>query len=539
MAKEVIEMEVKSNIGQVADGIDKTTKSTKKLAKETGEAAKETKDLGNAAVKSSSSLKKLSVGFGTLLKASGIVFLLQKAFESFQEVLGKNQKVVDFFAVSMTSLSIVFNDFFKFIESNVGTIVGYFKSLFEDPKTKIKELATAITDGVVARFNELLEVLGLVGDAFGKLIEGDFKGAFNTIKEAGKETVDVFTGVDKSFDDVKETLKETVGAIQEYTKSTVEQAIAVNETTKAAARAGVEFAKLNAQFLKDAEIQRQIRDDETKTFAERIEANNKLNDVLAKQQELQRQQIQVSIDAAQAQYDINASEENFIALQEAKVSMLELEETITGQLSEQKTNQVALEKELLEAQNEVMAEGLSGTQRELAELEASYKQKLDMARKAGMDTAALDKQFAKQKKAIIQDQVNAELEAFSGLAGALSALAGENKALAVAQAVIDTYVGANKALAQGGIVGFVGAAAVIASGLANVQKIMSTPIPGGDGGGGGAPTAETQTPAPQMMSGEFNLAGGVEPEPIKAFVVTDEMTNSQDQLANIRRRATI
>ena len=539
MAKEVIEMEVKSNIGQVADGIDKTTKSTKKLAKETGEAAKETKDLGNAAVKSSSSLKKLSVGFGTLLKASGIVFLLQKAFESFQEVLGKNQKVVDFFAVSMTSLSIVFNDFFKFIESNVGTIVGYFKSLFEDPKTKIKELATAITDGVVARFNELLEVLGLVGDAFGKLIEGDFKGAFNTIKEAGKETVDVFTGVDKSFDDVKETLKETVGAIQEYTKSTVEQAIAVNETTKAAARAGVEFAKLNAQFLKDAEIQRQIRDDETKTFAERIEANNKLNDVLAKQQELQRQQIQVSIDAAQAQYDINASEENFIALQEAKVSMLELEETITGQLSEQKTNQVALEKELLEAQNEVMAEGLSGTQRELAELEASYKQKLDMARKAGMDTAALDKQFAKQKKAIIQDQVNAELEAFSGLASALSALAGENKALAVAQAVIDTYVGANKALAQGGIVGFVGAAAVIASGLANVQKIMSTPIPGGDGGGGGAPTAETQTPAPQMMSGEFNLAGGVEPEPIKAFVVTDEMTNSQDQLANIRRRATI
>ena len=42
-----------------------------------------------------------------------------------------------------------------------------------------------------------------------------------------------------------------------------------------------------------------------------------------------------------------------------------------------------------------------------------------------------------------------------------------------------------------------------------------------------------------MMSGEFDLSGGIAPEPIKAFVVTDEMTSSQNQLANIRRRATI
>ena len=61
-----------------------------------------------------------------------------------------------------------------------------------------------------------------------------------------------------------------------------------------------------------------------------------------------------------------------IALQEAKVAMLELEETITGQLSEQKTNAVALEKELLETQNEVRAEGMSGLQRELQDLQDAY-----------------------------------------------------------------------------------------------------------------------------------------------------------------------
>ena len=77
-------------------------------------------------------------------------------------------------------------------------------------------------------------------------------------------------------------------------------------------------------------------------------------------------------------------------------------------------------------------------------------------------------------------------------------------------------------------------------GATALAKIMSTDpsgagasAGGGGGGGGGA------TPAPQMMSGAFELGGGIEPEPTRAFVVTDEMTNSQNQLANIRRRATI
>ena len=96
----------------------------------------------------------------------------------------------------------------------------------------------------------------------------------------------------------------------------------------------------------------------------------------------------------------------------------------------------------------------------------------------------------------------------------------------------------NKAFAQGGVAGFVTGAAIIASGLANLQKIYSTPIKGSAGGGGGG-RAASATPAPQMMSGAFELGGGIAPEPVKAFVVTDEMTNSQDQLANIRRRATI
>ena len=507
--KVVMEAEIKSNIGDVA---------------------KDTEKLGDGVKKATKDVKKLSVSFGSLLKATGFVALLSKAFEVLKETFGKNQKVLDAFNTAMTALSIAFNDLFGFIENNIGTITGYFKDLFTNPVEKVKELGDAIKEGFIDRFDQALEVLGLVAKSFGQLIKGEFSEAFDTIKEAGKETVDVFTGVDDSFDKVADT-------IVKYTTETLKQADAITQTAKAADRAAVQFAMLNAQYLKDAEVQRQIRDDETKTFAERIEANNKLNDILAEQQELQREQVQIGIDAAQQQYNINASEENYIALQEAKVAMLELEETITGQLSEQKTNAVALEKELLETQNEVRAEGLSGLQRELEELRSAYELKKEMARKSGMDTTAIEKEFNKQKSLLIQENVNSQLEAFSGLAGALSSLAGENKALAIASAVIDTYVGANKAFAQGGVAGFATGAAVIAAGLNNVRTIMQTDVP--NSGGGGGTTAPAQPPAPQMMSGAFDLSGGLEPEPTRAYVLTDEMTNSQNQLANIRRRATI
>eukprot|EP00919_Chromeraceae_sp_WS-2016_P061165 GHVR01145070.1.p1 GENE.GHVR01145070.1~~GHVR01145070.1.p1 ORF type:complete len:517 (-),score=123.79 GHVR01145070.1:720-2270(-) len=516
MAKEVLEMEVKSNIGEVA-------KDTKKL---TTESTKAQKGVGG--------ISKAFKGMGTAIKAAGIglvVALLAKLME----VFSKNQKVLDVFNTAMTALSIAFNDLFGFISNNIGTVTGYFKELFEDPSVKIKELGTAIKDGLVVRFNEFLEVLGLVGKAFGQLIDGEFSKAFDTIKEAGVQVVDVYTGVDDSLEKITET-------IVKYTTETLKQADAITQTAKAADRAAVQFAMLNAQFLKDAEIQRQIRDDETKTFEERIEANNKLNTILEEQQKLQREQVQIGIDAAQNQYDINASEENFIALQESKVAMLELEETITGQLSEQKTNQVSLEKELLETQKEVRAEGLLGLELELQELQDAYDLKLEMARKSGMDTTAITKKFEAEKTQIVKSNENLKLAAISGFADSVNKIAGEQKAIAVATALMNTYLGVTEVMKDPTIpsttMKFLAAGTVLAGGLANVQNILKQDVGSGSGGGGGNVAGST-APAPQMMSGAFDISGGVAPEATKAYVVTDEMSNSQNQLANIRRRATI
>ena len=538
MAAEELVLNVKSDIGEV-------TKDTEKLTTASGKAQKGVGGIGKA-----------FKGVGVAMKAAGIgivVALLAKLME----VLSKNQKVLDAFDTGMTALSIAFNDLFGFISDNIAPVTEYFKALFEDPGAKIKELGTAIQEGLVARFNEFLEVLGLVGKAFGQLVSGEFSAAFGTIKEAGKQVVDVYTGVDDTFDKV-------TGSIISYVTETIKQADAITQTAKAAARAEVVFAKLNAQFLKDAELQRQIRDDETKTFAERIEANNKLNTILEEQQKLQREQVQIGITAAQQQYDINASEENWIALQTEKNAMLDLEETITGQLSEQKTNQVSLEKELLETQRALRAEGLEGMERELEELKTSYEEKVEMARKAGVDITAITEQYEKEQNAIKKAGVDEEkalgkakkdmqlnmanqgLQIIGDAAGEGTALA---KAAAIAQATISGVQGVQNAFTSananiGATAGSFGAYPVTMAALAgtfaamNIAKIAGGGKPGGGGGGGGGGAAAA-APAPQMMSGAFDLSGGVAPEPTKAFVVTDEMSNSQNQLANIRRRATI
>jgi len=520
MADKTMTFEIDSNIKSV-------TKDVEKLDKATDKASGGFKKMGTA-VK----------GIGTALKAAGIglvVALLAKL----GEVFSKNQKVLDTFNTAMTALEIAFNDLFSFISNNIGAVTGFFKDIFENPQESLKDFANAIKDNLIERFQSMLDMIGHLGKAIGHLFKGEFAEAKDAAVEAGKEMVDTWTGVDNSVDKITQTIKKGAEVVLDYSKKTLDQAKAITATEKAAELAAVEFAKLNAQYLKDAEIQRQIRDDETKTFEERIEANKELDKILAEQQKAQKEQIQLQINAAQAQYNINASQENLIALEQEKVAMLELEETITGQLSEQKTNQVALEKELLETQNELRAEGLTGIERELEELEAAYKLKLDMARKSGVDTTAITEQYERQKTLLIAENTSNQLAAYSELAGALGALAGDNKELAIAQAVMDTYAGANKAFAEGGTLGFVTGAAIIAQGLANVQSIMNTQVPGGGGGGGSAPNVASAQPAPQMMSGSFELSNTAAPEPMQAYVVSDDITNNQDKLAAIRRRATI
>jgi hypothetical protein len=467
MADKTLEMEVKSNVGKVAEDTEKLGKATKEAQ---------------------SGIKKLSASFGTLAKATGIVFLLNKAFEVFQEVFRQNQKVVDIFNTAFEVLSIAFNDFFKFLESNINTVSGFMDKIFGNEVVQnVIDFGRTLSIEVITRIKNLVQGIGGLGSALVKLFKKDFAGASETAKAAVKDLTEVVTGNVVETVEMEKAITKVTDKIKDYAKSTIEGAKTLVGLRKESELAAVKVQGLIEEYDRQAEKLRQVRDDETKTFEERIAANEELGRVLKEQEEEMLKLIDIRIKEAELDVEKNNSVENQIKLQEALNEKKAVEAQITGFQSEQLVNQVSLQKE----------------QTQLA-----------------------------------LENTEAQLQAYSDLAGALSSLAGENKALAVAQAIIDTYAGANKAFAQGGVTGFVSGAAIIASGLANVRKILNTDVGSGGGGGGSVPS-ETGTPAPEMLSGAFTLGGTPEPQPVQAYVVTDDMTNNQNKLANIRRRATI
>lgn len=116
-----------------------------------------------------------------------------------------------------------------------------------------------------------------------------------------------------------------------------------------------------------------------------------------------------------------------------------------------------------------------------AALDAQYAQEISAAEKIGADTALIQSKYEKAKEDNTKARVNAELTMTAGLAGQMSTLLGEEsavgKAFGVVQATINTYIGATKALAQGGILGIAQAAVVIAFGMKQVASIAKQKEP--------------------------------------------------------------
>ena len=486
-ADEEINVEVNSNIGDVA---------------------KDTKD----ATGELSLFKKGIQGIGTAIKAAGIG-LLVGMLAKLLETLSKNQKVVDAFSTAMNFLSVVFSDFVNFIGSSIEPVTSYFKAIFDDPVQSIKDFGEAIKDNLIERLNSLLDTFGHLGKALHHLVNGEFGKAFDSVKDAGKEMVDVYTGVNNSVDKLVDITVKGAKAIGNYAKSTFETAKAITAADKAANLAATTFATLNAEMTAQAAEQQRILDDELAGIDAKLEAYGKLEEIQKRQHELARENIETMIEQAQHQYNLNKSDENFIALQDQKNALRELE---IAQMAEQD----ALFDKQIAINDAYISQVVTDAETELA----------------------IAKQLKDDKVALAQNGLNL----IGQIAGEGTALA---RTAAVAQATISGIQGVQNAfttgignapmmLATGGTYGFIQAGLAGAFSALQIGKILSS------GGGGtssvaSTPSAAPSTPAPQMMSGAFDISGGIEPEAARAYVVTDEMTNSQNQLANIRRRATI
>jgi len=394
--KVIIDLEAKTgkaeaNIQDVVDSINDLNKSFVEANENTAKSLKEVE-------KSSSNSAKGIKRIGKAIKVAGIGLLIS-GLTMLKEVFMQNQKVADFFNTSFEAISIAFNDFVGFIDENLGTITGFFKDIFENPREKLVELGSAIKQGLIDRFNQLLEVFGLVGKSLGQLIKGEFSAAFDTIKEAGKQTVDVVTGVDDSFEAVSET-------ITEYTKKTIKAAKSNVELAKSAEIAAVLNQGLVEKYDRQAEQLRQIRDDESKSIEDRIKANEELALVLDEQEKAMKENAAIAVASAKAELDKN--KENIQlqkAYQEALNEQAGIEAQITGFRSEQQTNTNSLLKEQKEIMNEIALFGKSERDKERLELKQQYE-----ANKLLIEKEITDDAEKKERLLALQTDFNTRLK---------------------------------------------------------------------------------------------------------------------------------
>jgi len=609
MENKIVNLEIQSNI-------DSITKDVKKLSSTFEDTSEEIKGIQKSTKAAESGIKSMADGFkgmGLAIKAIGIG-LVMEAFNMFKEILGKNQKVVDLFNTAIGALSIAFNDLIGFVINNFPAVINIFKDVFENPTKYLKKFGDLVKENLIERFNSFLDTIGFVGDAIKKVFEGDFTGAMESVKKAGKESLDVLTGVNDSFDRGKKIVTDAANAITNYAVKTFNASAANVKLQNSAILAAEEQGRLVEQYDRQAEKLRQIRDNDLIAIDERIKANNELKDVLEQQQVAMINKANLQVQAMQANYQMNKTIENQAAITKALADKEGVLAQIEGLRSEQIANSISLQKEKI-AMGQSEIEGLNALaieQKKFDEsLETNELKKLEKQRanleeeksielqrlQAKIDGAALGTQarvdaeleYAGKKQeidnAITTNQIEANkvrienekeaaeakrninniaIQSAQGLVGILGGLDEENKdlqkgalianaALSIAEIINNTNVGSSKEIATKGIFGlststvlYAKMAISIASVVAATAKGLSAlgksgaPSGGGAGGGGGAPAAPTFNVVGQ--GGANQIAQSIanqEQQPLKAYVVSNDVTTSQSLDRNIVNNASI
>ena len=573
MAKKIqVELEAKTDkaikeIKDVKGEIQNLTKSTEEGFKDVGDATK--------------GVSKGIKGIGTALKAAGIG-LVVAAFAKLTEIFQQNQKAADFFNTSFEVVSIAFNDFVNFLVNNLGAVTGFFKSVFDDPLQSIKDLGSAIKNNIIERFNSMLDTVGLAGKAVKKFFEGDFSGAAEAAKEASKEFVDVLTGVDGTVDKVSEGVTKVAKATSNYVKETVNAATANVQLEKSARLAETANQGLIEKYDRQAEQLRQIRDDESKSFEERIAANNELGKLLDEQEKTMMANADARVKQAEAELAKNKDNVDLqIAYQEALNEQAGIEAQITGFRSEQQTNANSLLREQKDLVNELALIGKTEREIERLELQQDYEAKKLLIEREITDEAlkndmllALQTDFNNKVNNLNEEASDNEImwsemttdqkleyaqKGLDGLAANLGKETAAGKAAAIASTLISTYQGAQasyQSLAAipvvGPALGIAAAAAAVAGGLQTVKSIQSTKTPQTAGmGSGGANISSPSRPAPPSVPPAFNIVGasgtnqlaeaigGQSQQPVKAFVVSNDVSTAQELDRNIVEGASI
>lgn len=355
------------------------------------------------------------------------------------------------------------------------------KSLAADQTKSTKEREEALKKAIEINKNMEQQELRILASKY-QQIKAQNSLSYSTQEDVRKEA-EALAALQAKQAEYAGQRKEMIGQISGYRKAAIDKAAADAKAAtdkrvkeeESAAKAIAEAQKAALEkTLKDMDEQltalslslreKEIANDTTQL---KIENQKKFNEEYLKMERFRLEKGLIT----QQEYDNKRTEQ--------ELTIREMQEQIRREEEEK-----AKEREAINLQNKYDAKMMEFTNefemRQFA-LDAQYQQELEAAEKLGADTTNIHAKYQKAKEKLTQARVNSELSMASGLAGDLSKLMGEEskagKAFAIVQATINTYLGASKALAQGGFWGIAQAAVVIAAGLKQVMTIKNTKDP--------------------------------------------------------------
>ena len=447
---------------------------------------------------------------------------------------------------------------FKGFKSSLKGVIGSFRTLKGAIfATGIGALIIAVTSLTAAftaseegqnRFAKILKQLGVVAGNIGDIFYS-----------LGDVIYNVFTG---NFDEAGEAFETFQDRIKNFGK----------ETTREIELAGELADKIAEANAKEREL-----------LVERAKTNVEINKLKTKAAEVDKftsaERIKFLEDAAKLEDEITGKEVALAELRrDIKIEENSLSESTKEDLDEEArliANVISLNEQRLIRNKELLgvAAGLRKAEAdkikaeraaEIAEFqkqsEAINQIQAKGIEKQKISVASLDD----LKKKTTEDEVkreelttNQKLALTSSALGGVTELLGENskagKAAGIAQALINSYLGFTQVLSApstipepfGSIQKGISAAAILASGLQTVKQITSVQTPGGGGATVSSPRgAAAQPPAFNIVgaSPQTQLAealGERETTPVKAYVVSGEVSSQQELDRNITSGASI
>lgn len=405
----------------------------------------------------------------------------------------------------------------------IGALTQYFRDS-EEGASKFKQITSQL--GVV--IGNVTDIVSNLGKSLFKLITGDIKGFKDGLSEVTQGVKDFGETTKKEMEQANQLEKDRL-ALQKFEREAI-----------------VEKARTEKDMM---ELRLKARDEENFSTKERLGFMREAN-------KLAGEQLEKDLHVAKEKLRFQQEENSF---SKSTQENLDAEAQLQAQVFQIERSNFSERKRLKSEEQALVKQQAAQEKARIKEIEDAEKARLkvisDAEEKARKEKEAADKEALKKSLELAKIEMDKKI-AFAKLVeqekkktiamgfDALGALTEKSdkaqKAVAVAKTIYNTQQAIMNAMANvPAPFNIIQAVATGVMGAASINKILSTSPESGGGGGGGVSAPAASTPAPQMMSGAFELSGGLAPEPTRAYVVTDEMTNSQNQLANIRRRATI